>query len=90
MDQLARDAMAARKAGMTYGKYMATKPQPESPERYPKKKKKETAPRCVNCDMLIPPACKSRKYCCSECAEEARRKQDNLRKRKKAEKKEDK
>lgn len=46
MDQLTRDAIAAQKAGLSYGRYMATKEQKPSAVRYPKKQaqKKVTDP----------------------------------------------
>lgn len=56
MDQLAKDAMAARQAHLTYGRYMATKHQSaEKPKSKPKKKKPVEGPRCTVCGMLIPP-----------------------------------
>lgn len=71
MDQLAKDAMAARQAHLTYGRYMATKYQPaEKPK--PKKKKPMEGPRCTCCGMLIPPGSRRRQYCSAECADRAR------------------
>ena len=80
MDQLSRDAKAARKAGLSYGRYMDTKQQPKPIVRRSKKKKVEEL-RCINCNMLIPPACTSNRYCSPECAHAARMKQDNLQRR---------
>ena len=93
MDQLARDAIAAQKAGMSYGKYMAMKHQP-APAVLQKKKtgKKKTdavseRPRCKLCGELIPEDSKNRKYCSYECAERAREQQASECKRRKRQEK---
>ena len=71
MDQLSKDAADARKAGLTYGKYMATKTkQEEKPKPKPKKKPAE-GPRCVICGMLIPPKTHRHRYCSAVCADRA-------------------
>lgn len=87
MDQLSKDAVAAQKAGLSYGRYMATKPQKAPAVRYPKKEKKiDEGYRCVNCGMLIPAGVRSKKYCSPECANEMRMQQHNDRRRRNREK----
>ena len=71
MDQLSKDAMEARKAGLTYGKYMATKYKPEEKPKPKPKKKKEAGPKCAICGMLIPPNTHRRRYCSAVCADRA-------------------
>ena len=72
-----RDARAARKLGLSYGKYIALyKPKQPPAERFPKKAAKDSAEvHCELCGKLIPAAIKGRKYCGPECADEARRQQ---------------
>ena len=102
MDQLAKDAIAAQKAGMSYGKYMATKRQP-APEVQKKKKtikKKADAKSeegvkadgadqklCQMCGEPIPAGVKNRKYCSHECAGRAREQQASESKRRKRQEK---
>ena len=71
LDKLTQDSIAARKAGMSYGQYMASRYQPPvievdvpDPEaRY-----------CIRCGTEIPKtAHKSRRYCSEPCHNEARR-----------------
>lgn len=71
MDQLSKDAAAARKAGLTYGKYMATKYKPEEKPKPKQKKKTAEGPKCVLCGMLIPPNTHRRRYCSAACADRA-------------------
>lgn len=71
MDQLAKDAAAARKAKLTYGKYMATKYKPEEKPKPKPKKKPAEGPKCVLCGMLIPPNTHRRRYCSAVCADRA-------------------
>ena len=84
MDQLDRDAIAAEKAGLSYGKYMAQKGQKPPAVRYPKKRaRKESAEAmpdpevriCGICGKPVPSDYKGRKYCSAACADEARRQQ---------------
>lgn len=77
MDQLSRDARAARKLGLSYGKYIALyKPKQPPAERYPKKSEQsDQEPRCAFCGKIIPKNGKNRKYCSGACADEARRQQ---------------
>ena len=77
MDQLSRDARAARKLGLSYGKYIALNKPPKPPaERYPQKtEQSDQEPHCAYCGKIIPKNCKSRKYCCPDCADKARQQQ---------------
>lgn len=72
LDKLTQDSIAARKAGMSYGQYMASlyKPPvievdiPDPEKRY-----------CLHCGQEIPKfAHKNRRYCSDPCHDEARRK----------------
>lgn len=62
-DKLAKDAAEAKKAGMSYGKWMARNYVP------PKPKEPRFAPvKCLNCGNLIYPTNKrARKFCCDYC-----------------------
>lgn len=96
MEQLTEDAVAARKEGLTYGQYIAKhRPPKQLPERFPKKKAKETqeqqpekpqAVLCAICGAEILNATRNRKYCGSECADIAitRQKAEAARRRKEA------
>ena len=74
MDQLSRDALAAQKLGISYGQYMARKPQPVAAVRFPKKERK-TETCCVICGAPILPGTKRRRYCSAQCADQARAEQ---------------
>lgn len=83
MDNLARDAMLALKAGMTYGKWKAM--------QEPVKIKKKTLPdgwiECKYCGKAFKPTRGCQKYCCMDCrnrayAPKAREKQKRYRERK--------
>ena len=71
LDKLTQDSIAARKAGMSYGQYMASRYQPPvievdvpDPE----------ARHCLHCGKEIPKwAHKNRRYCSDPCHNEARR-----------------
>lgn len=52
MDQLTKDAIMARRKGMSYGRYMALKEQKPPPVRYPKKKP-AAEKKCVICGQPI-------------------------------------
>ncbi len=69
MDQLTKDCIEARKAGLTYGKYMAKKEIKPAAVRFPKKAEKPKKPVCVLCGNEIPAGSKRRKYCSAECAD---------------------
>ena len=71
MDQLSKDAAAARRAGLSYGRYMATKYQPQEKPKPKAKKKKEEGPKCVLCGTPIPPYSQRRLYCSAACADRA-------------------
>lgn len=69
MDQLSKDAMAARRRGLSYGQYMAQKEQKPPPVRYPKKKP-AAEKKCVICGQPLTPG-RRKKFCSDECAGEA-------------------
>ena len=83
MDPLTRDAIAAQRAGLSYGKYMAQKGEKAAAVRYPKEVAAEApqvpALRCSVCGKVLPDGHKSRKYCSAECAEEGRLEQRRIR-----------
>lgn len=84
MDQLTKDAVAATKLGMSYGKYIAKYKPPTPPvERFPKKQQKqeEKKIRCVSCGKELMPGSRSRRYCGPDCAHMARREQELARQR---------
>ena len=91
MDQLTRDCIAARKAGMTYGKWKALHPgvvpvaEPE-PEEVPEEMPKRAVRICPICGGNVPSDMHgSVKYCSVECKYEfIRRKQRDYYRRKKA------
>lgn len=70
MDQLTKDCIAARKAGLTYGKYIATLPPAPAAVRFPKEQAKGQEKRCMCkvCGKPIPTGSKQRVYCSVECA----------------------
>lgn len=93
MEQLTEDAVAARKKGMTYGKYMAMKEAAKEPagERFPKKKKEHVegengkkAIHCGICGKVIHNPLRNQKYCTGECADIAidRQRQEGAKRRK--------
>ena len=79
MDNLARNAMLARQAGMSYGKWKALQPRVE-PQK-PKSKGSEYERVCVYCgkDFIVKTR-REQKYCSQYCQQEAYKEQ--LRKRK--------
>ena len=82
MDQLSRDAVAATKAGLTYGKYMAMRKvlaEKKTAEEEAKRRK------CILCGHPVPPGRGRRLYCSAECAEKYR--EQEAQKRREAEKK---
>lgn len=82
MDQLSKDAAAARIMGLSYGQYMARKPRKPAPVRYPKKQTEESAKKkgvCVICGEPITGSYKGRKYCSVECAAIAQERRDRER-----------
>lgn len=84
MDDLSRDAVAASKLGMSYGRYMANvKPYTNAGEKPPESPKKPTRGQekhlcCILCGKPIPKASKNRKYCGHECSEKAYRAQQRV------------
>ncbi len=78
MDQLSKDAAAARIMGVSYGQYMARKP------RKPTLKGRQAEPAkkkgiCVICGEPITGSYKGRKYCSVECAAIAQERRDRER-----------
>ena len=72
MDQLSKDACAATKAGLTYGKYMARRKvlaEKKTAEEEGRRRK------CVLCGRPVPPGRGRRLYCSAECAEKYREQQ---------------
>ena len=63
MDQLTKDCIEARKAGMTYGKWKAMQP----PRETDPKKEKQSNKRCRVCGTMIPMTSKRMVYCSYEC-----------------------
>lgn len=80
MDNLDRKAVCAYHKRTSYGKLQqepSAAQQPMKPtedeETTPASENGAEALRCITCGMLIPPACRSKRYCSPECAEESRR-----------------
>lgn len=64
LDQLTKDSISAQKAGMSYGRYMAMKPQ----KGYaPKVETEEEWPVCKVCGKVMVDVRKDRMYCSPEC-----------------------
>ena len=83
MDFLTRCSVTAYHTGKSYGKYMAERLVDETEEVDVGKKAGSSIPelRCINCGMIIPIGCKSKKYCNEVCAKLFRDKQARIRKR---------
>lgn len=65
LDQLTKDSISAQKAGMSYGRYMAMKPQ----KGYaPKVETEEEWPVCKVCGKVMVDVRKGRMYCSPECS----------------------
>ena len=64
MDNLARNAMLAKQAGMSYGKWMAM----QQPVPIKKKELEETKV-CPHCGKQFNPRSKRQKYCDSTCSQ---------------------
>ena len=78
MDQLAKDACAATKAGLTYGKYMARK---ETLAAATKSATLRAIRKCVLCGHQLPAGKGNRRYCSSECANKYREEQAQKRRK---------
>lgn len=82
MDEGDIDAVRAYHSGLSYGAYMANKPQTPPAVRFPKRAlgnvKEE---RCLQCGMYIPASTRSTKYCCVVCADAYREEQKKIRAR---------
>lgn len=86
MDNLAKDAAAALKADMSYGKWKALHPYTKDKEEEPPVP--EGCKICKHCGKAFKPRPgTSQVYCEVWCQKEAQRKRDRERKRKRAEKK---
>ena len=70
MDRLTQDCIAARKAGMTYGKWKALHPHTEVEEQ--ELPKTGSQKLCKNCGSEIPVSYGGKLYCGANCAAEAR------------------
>ena len=72
MDQLTDDCIAARKAGLSYGKYIASLP--PAAVRFPKEQAKGQEKRglCRVCGQPIPAGSKKRVFCSGDCAHAGR------------------
>lgn len=73
-DNLALDALAARRAGMSYGAYKALHPETRAAnESGPQSKKQQTTTRrvyeffCRSCGNKFTTTNKKRRYCCDDC-----------------------
>ena len=69
MDQLSKDACAAIKAGLTYGKYMARR---KVLAEQNTAKEEDRRRKCVLCGRPLPSGKGNRRYCNAECAEKYR------------------
>lgn len=78
MDNLSKDAIAAQRAGVSYGQYMAR--QRDMGRVRPPEKKEETNPRlkhelvCAICGAKFKSVTRMRKYCSDSCKYKADRK----------------
>lgn len=74
MDQLTKDCIAARKAGLTYGKYIASLPPAPAAVRFPKEQVRGQEKRglCRVCGKPIPTGSKKRVFCSGDCAHAGR------------------
>lgn len=75
MPNLTRDAVDARKKGMTYGQYIAWKENQELMTRQSAALKHERFPVCACCGEPIVKGSRNRKYCGHECADIMRSRQ---------------
>ena len=66
MDQLTKDCIEARKAGMTYGKWKAMQPpKKKTPEQ--EEAEKPSGKYCRVCGKMIPATSKRKVYCSNTC-----------------------
>ena len=75
MPNLTRDAVEARKKGMTYGQYIAWKENQELKTRQSAVLKHERLPVCACCGEPITKGPRNRKYCGQTCADRMRDRQ---------------
>lgn len=75
MANLTRDAVDARKMGMSYGQYIAWKEQQELQTRKSAVLKHERLPVCACCGEPIAKGGRNRKYCGQTCADKMRYRQ---------------
>ena len=83
MENLTRDAVDARKMGMTYGRYIAWKENQELQFRKLALQKHDRLPVCACCGAPITKGNRNRKYCGQECADRMRdrRKREHMKER---------
>lgn len=87
MDQLSEDCMAARKAGLSYGRYMATKYNPNKPKPEPKPKPKpdprieDGGRECIICGAKFYSWVHNKLCCSDQCSKEYNRLKTNERNR---------
>lgn len=83
MDFLTKCSVTAYHTGKKYGEYMAERPADETERASIRERAGSSIPelRCINCGMIIPAGCRSKKYCNEVCAEHYRDKQARIRKR---------
>lgn len=87
MDNLAKDAAAAKAAGMSYGKWKAIHPHTKDKEKQ-ESEALEGWLTCKHCGKLFKPKSGTTQiYCDPWCRQETQRERDRERKRKQAEKK---
>lgn len=63
MDQLTKDCIAARKAGLSYGKWKAL----QAPQKPKKEKEKHSDKFCRVCGAMIPKTSKRMAFCSYDC-----------------------
>ena len=68
MDQLTKDCIEARKAGLSYGKWKAMQPPREMKPK--QKAEKPSNKRCRVCGKEIPMTSKRMVYCSDECGKQ--------------------
>ena len=64
MDQLTKDCIEARKAGMTYGKWKAMQPPKKTPDRV---EEEPSGKYCRVCGKMIPLMSPRKVYCSNAC-----------------------
>ena len=67
MDQLTKDCIEARKAGMTYGKWKAMQPRKEKAPEQVVEEEKPSGKYCRVCGKMIPKTSPRKVYCSNAC-----------------------